>query len=156
MSEIELARAFMARAKSEIQAGGDYRTRLLMSPQFRQLAALVSNAPDIIAKAESQADLESFMVKEMAAEYGRLRDEEWGQHNFDHPCYRATDPIFGGETIVLHAVKTRFPQLAARADHEQMRRFYRKAAYKWDGAFKADWEARYGPIKVIPAKGASA
>ncbi len=149
-SEMELARAFLTRARSEIAAGGEYRTRLYMSPQYRQLAALVSNAPAIIERAEALADVESFFTNEMEKEYGRLREHEWWQNNFDWPFYRREDHIFGGETIVLHAVKTRFRQLAARASPEDMRRFYKKAAYKYDGAFLADWEAHYGPIRVVP------
>jgi hypothetical protein len=149
----QMAREFLQTARAEIKKGGDYRDRLLHSEEFRRLSSLFSNAPDLIAKAEAEADAVGFVMAEMGREYGHLRDHVWQQHNFDHPYYRKGDLLFDGAAPVIDTIKGRFPQMASRLTAEELRTCYVRAAYHWDGGFKADWEGRYGPIKRIEKPG---
>jgi len=146
---VELARRFLGKARAEIEKGGDYRERLEQTEDYRTLVALIDNASDIISKAEAESDTHAFLMKELAWRYNNFREFESGQHNFVWPFYYANDCIVEAEGSVIREVRERYPQMVKKVSDEVLRILFRAAAYKADGEFLADWESRYGKVKIV-------
>jgi hypothetical protein len=147
---MELAKAFKGKCAREIEFGGNYRERLLLSDSFRKLSLLFDKPALIIEKAEMEADKERFFRREFTGLYKEWR--ELHGRNFEKaPLVKSAD-IQGSFDEISSSVRAMFPEMCALVEQWELNKWFRFAVIQGDRELLAEWEQAWGPVRRVPPK----